>query len=715
MSELENRPIYTWLSVCAKGIEPLLNQEISNLGGQVVRETHLGVIWKADINTAYKYCLYSRLSSRLLLELTESQVDNAEQLYDLAHKVDWQEHFSPKTTFRVDFYGQNKEIRNTQFGGQKVKDAIVDKFRKEMGVRPSVDKQAPIRIEARLGKGICKLYLNFAGDSLHKRGYRLQPGEAPLKETLAAALLMRAGWPQMAEQGKALVDPMCGSGTLIVEAALMAAKIAPGCMRQNWCFEHWKGHERALWQQQLEDAREHRDESLQGLKNRFYGFDLSDEQLYAARQNIERAGLSEYVHLERRALSQFRISQHSIARGGLLIVNPPYGERLSDLPQLVPLFQQLQTVCRKLPHWPLAIFTSNQDLCRSIQRPLVNQYNLLNGKIETKLMCFGASDRDEAALDMDAPAVVPAQDFANRLQKNMKNLGKWARREDVHCYRLYDADLPEYAVAIDKYEDWLHVQEYAAPKSVDEAKAERRLLDVLAVLPSITDIHSEQIILKRRKKQVGKEQYEQQAREREKITVREGQANLLVNLKDYLDTGLFLDHRPMRLKFATLPKGTRFLNLFCYTSTASVHAALAGSITTNVDLSRTYLNWSKDNFRAANTDPQPHSFIQSDCRVWLKETKQKFDVIFMDPPSFSNSKKMEGVLDTQRDHQELIDDAMSSLEEGGVLYFSTNFRRFKLDESLGERYQIEDITNWSIPEDFKRRANIHQCFKIKHA
>lgn len=712
MTESENTSLYTWLSVCAKGIESLLSQEISTLGGRVIRETHLGVMWEANLNTAYHYCLYSRLSSRLLLKLAESQVDNVEQLYNLAHKVDWQEHFSPKTMFRVDFHGQNKDIRNTQFGGQKVKDGIVDKFRKEMGVRPSVDKQAPIRIEARLGKGICQLYLNFAGDSLHKRGYRLQPGEAPLKETLAAALLIRAGWKEMAQQGKALVDPMCGSGTLIVEAAFMAANIAPGSMRQNWCFEHWKGHDRKEWQTQLQEAREHRDTSLKELKNRFYGFDLSDEQLYAARQNIERAGLSECIHLERRALSQFRISQHSIAGGGLLIVNPPYGERLSDLPQLVPLFQQLQTVCRKLPKWPLAIFTSNQDLCRSIQRPLEHQYNLLNGKIETKLMCFGASDRDEAALDMEADSPMPAQDFANRLQKNIKSLGKWARREGVYCYRLYDADLPEYAVAIDQYEDWLHVQEYAAPKSIDEAKAERRLLDVLSVLPNITGIHSDQIILKRRKKQTGKEQYEQQSREREKITVREGQANLLVNLKDYLDTGLFLDHRPIRLKFATLDKGTRFLNLFCYTSTASVHAALAGCITTNVDLSRTYLNWSKDNFRAANADPQPHSFIQSDCRVWLKESKQKFDVIFMDPPSFSNSKKMDGILDTQRDHQELIEDAMACLEPTGVLYFSTNFRRFKLDDALREHYQVEDITRWSTPEDFKRRANIHQCFSI---
>lgn len=714
MSEPLSPVIYTWHSVCAKAIEPLLAQEISQLGAQVIRETHLGVIWQADLNTAYKYCLYSRLSSRLLMKLAEGEVDKAEQLYDLAHQVDWHTHFSAKTTFRVDFYGRNNDIRNTQFGGQKVKDGIVDKFRKTMGERPSVDKQAPIRIEARLSKGVCGLYLNFAGDSLHKRGYRLQPGEAPLKETLAAALLMRAGWPQMAKAGKTLVDPMCGSGTLVVEAALMAANIAPGCLRQSWCFEHWKGHDRKAWQQQLELAREHRDQSLSEMKNRFYGFDLSDEQLYAARQNIERAGLSEHIHLERRALSQFRISHDRIAQGGLLIVNPPYGERLSDLPQLVPLFQQLQTVCRKLPQWPLAIFTSNQDLCRSIHRPLAHQYNLLNGKIETKLMCFAPSDRNEEALDMEANVEIPAQDFANRLQKNIKKLGKWARREGIHCYRLYDADLPEYAVAIDQYEDWLHVQEYAAPKSIDESKAERRLLDLLSVLPKITGINSDQIVLKRRKKQVGREQYEQQAREREKITVREGQAQLLVNLKDYLDTGLFLDHRPIRLQFGALPKATRFLNLFCYTSTASVHAALAGCITTNVDLSRTYLNWSKDNFRVAGADPQPHSFIQADCRVWLEQNTQKFDVIFMDPPSFSNSKRMEGILDTQRDHQVLIDLAVARLNDDGVLYFSTNFKRFKLDESLTQRYQVEDITNWSIPEDFKQKSNIHQCFKIRN-
>lgn len=713
MSQPQPPQTYTWLSVCAKGLEPLLSKEIKALGIENIKETHLGVIWQGDLEAAYQYCLYSRLSSRLLLKLTENQVDNADQLYALAHTVDWHEHFSPKTAFRVDFYGQNKHIRNTQFGGQKVKDAIADKFRQQMGTRPSVDKQAPIRIEARLNKGNCTLYLNLTGDSLHKRGYRLQPGEAPLKETLAAALLMRSHWQTLAKQGKALVDPMCGSGTLLVEALMLAANIAPGCMRNNWCFEHWKGHQRSLWQDLLERACIQRDSNLKQLKNRFYGFDLSDAQLHCARGNIERAGLSAYIHLERRALSQFRISQQSIKQGGLLIVNPPYGERLSDLPQLVPLYQQLQTVARKLPHWELAIFTSNTDLCRSIKRPLTHQYNLLNGKIATKLLCFAASDRNEQALDMDADAPLPAQDFANRLQKNSKALNKWATRENIYCYRLYDADLPEYAVAIDRYENWLHVQEYVAPKSIDERKAEQRLLDILAILPTATDVPSEQIILKRRKKQVGSEQYEQQSREREKILVREGNAKLLVNLKDYLDTGLFLDHRPMRLKLAELTAGTRLLNLFCYTATASVHAALNGCVTTNVDLSRTYLNWAKDNFRAAGADPQPHTFTQADCRQWLAENSRTFDVIFMDPPSFSNSKRMQGVLDTQRDHQVLINAAMQRLEETGILYFSTNFRRFKLDENLHKQYQIEDISRWSIPEDFKRRSNIHQCFKIQ--
>ena len=702
-----------WHAVCAKGTESLLADEIRELGGTVLKEPPMGVIWQGSQEAAYRVCLWSRLANRMMLPLVDDIVDNVEKLYDVARSIRWSEVFPASATFRIDFHGRSDFIRNTQFGAQKIKDAVVDGFREETGSRPDVDKSGDIRIEAQLHKGRLKIFLNISGDSMHRRGYRLQPGLAPLKETLAAALLIRSGWPELAKQGKHLVDPMCGSGTFLLEAGLMAADIAPGLNRQQWGFEQWKGHDRKLWMSLLEEARERRTRGLESMTNRLYGFDIDAAQIQSATKNLERSGLAGKIHLERRPVDQLRIQKETLAEGGLLICNPPYGERLSELPQLAPLYQSLHQAALTLPDWSVAIFTGNTDLARAIRRPLEKQYRFLNGKIETKLLVFGAAD--ERSLQ-EAPSAIrgPVEAFANRLKKNIKNLSKWAKREDVHCYRLYDADIPEYAVAVDRYENWLHVQEYVPPKSVDPVVAERRLLDILAVLPEVTGVPSEQIVLKRRERQSGKQQYEKQSNERRTMAVREGQVNLLVNLRDYLDTGLFLDHRPTRLQIASLAQDKRFLNLFCYTATASVHAAKSGARCTSVDMSNTYLNWGKDNFALNDLSMEYHRFIQADCLKWLQDDKGEYDLIFMDPPSFSNSKRMEGVLDIQRDHSELIRGAMEHLAEDGLLIFSCNLRRFRLDEALGNDFEVKDVSKSSVPQDFARRDNIHVCFHIRH-
>lgn len=702
-----------WHAVCAKGTESLLADEIRELGGTVLKEPPMGVIWQGSQEAAYRVCLWSRLANRMMLPLVDDIVDNVEKLYDVARSIRWSEVFPASATFRIDFHGRSDFIRNTQFGAQKIKDAVVDGFREETGSRPDVDKSGDIRIEAQLHKGRLKIFLNISGDSMHRRGYRLQPGLAPLKETLAAALLIRSGWPELAKQGKHLVDPMCGSGTFLLEAGLMAADIAPGLNRQQWGFEQWKGHDRKLWMSLLEEARERRTRGLESMTNRLYGFDIDAAQIQSATKNLERSGLAGKIHLERRPVDQLRIQKETLAEGGLLICNPPYGERLSELPQLAPLYQSLHQAALTLPDWSVAIFTGNTDLARAIRRPLEKQYRFLNGKIETKLLVFGAAD--ERSLQ-EAPSAIrgPVEAFANRLKKNIKNLSKWAKREDVHCYRLYDADIPEYAVAVDRYENWLHVQEYVPPKSVDPVVAERRLLDILAVLPEVTGVPSEQIVLKRRERQSGKQQYEKQSNERRTMAVREGQVNLLVNLRDYLDTGLFLDHRPTRLQIASLAQDKRFLNLFCYTATASVHAAKSGARCTSVDMSNTYLNWGKDNFALNDLSMEYHRFVQADCMKWLQDDKGEYDLIFMDPPSFSNSKRMEGVLDIQRDHSELIRGAMEHLAEDGLLIFSCNLRRFRLDEALGNDFEVKDVSKSSVPQDFARRDNIHVCFHIRH-
>jgi 23S rRNA (guanine2445-N2)-methyltransferase / 23S rRNA (guanine2069-N7)-methyltransferase len=698
--------------VCAKGTEALLADEIRHLGGNVDKENHIGVYWHGDLEAAYKVCLWSRLASRLLLPLHECQVDSVDEMYRMAKSVDWPSLFPVDATFRIDFHGSSRFINNTQFGAQKIKDAVVDCFREKVGARPDVDKSGDIRIEAQLRKGQLLLFLNVSGDSLHRRGYRLQPGQAPLKENLAAALLIRAGWPDKFKAGQHLIDPMCGSGTLLIEAGLMAADIAPGLNRQGWGFERWKSHERKLWLRLVEDARQRRTDGINGLKNKLYGFDIDADQLAAASKNLERSGLEGKVHLERRDITDLRVQKDVVKEGGLVICNPPYGERIGELPQLAPLYQHLHDATMKLPEWPIAIFTGNLDLSRAIRRPLDKQYKFMNGKIEAKLLVFGAAD-ERSSRPQVSTIRGPVEQFANRIKKNIKTASKWAKRENIHCYRIYDADLPEYAVAVDRYEDWLHVQEYVPPKSIDPAVAERRLLDVLSALPEVTGVPAEKIVLKRRERQSGKRQYEKQSDEKRTMVVREGQVNILVNLKDYLDTGLFLDHRPTRLEIAKLAANKRFLNLFCYTATASVHAAAAGATCTSVDMSRTYINWGRDNFSLNNIDPDAHPFVQADCLQWLKDDQGEYDIIFMDPPSFSNSKRMEGVLDIQRDHVDLIRMAMERLAPGGTLIFSCNLRKFEMEYDALSDLDVKDVSAKSIPTDYARRPNIHVCFHIK--
>ena len=306
--------------------------------------------------------------------------------------------------------------------------------------------------------------------------------------------------------------------------------------------------------------------------------------------------------------------------------------------------------------------------------------------------------------------------FANRLRKNVRHLGKWARREGVTCYRIYDADLPEYALAIDLYEGWAHVQEYAAPLTVDPARAENRLRDALEAIPQVLGIPAEHVVLKVRRKQKGLAQYERRATTGDVQIVHEGGLRFRVNLTDYLDTGIFLDHRPIRALIRGLAAGRRFLNLFAYTGTATVYAAAGGAdTTTTVDMSSVYLDWARQNMALNGFAEGPaHRFVRADCLAWLATPRpERYGLIFLDPPTFSNSKRMgERTFDVQRDHAHLIRAAAGLLARDGVLVFSNNFRHFTMNRPALAHLTIEDISANTIPQDFQRNPRIHACWKI---
>lgn len=698
---------YSLFVSCPRGLEYLLEAEVRALGLVVTRVSPQGVYGEATLAVIYHLCLWSRIANRVQLILFSGYAATEQALHQLCTEFHWQTVFAPDKTLAIEFHGSSERIRNTMFGAQVVKDGIVDHFRRLEGVRPSIDKEKPqILIHAYLKDNEVTVSFDLTGYSLHQRGYRTKAGGAPLKENVAAALLIRARWPELAAQGYTLHDPFCGAGTLVIEAAMMASHVAPGLLRQDQSLQYWAQHQASLWQKLRAEALQ----QVKRLPVTLLGTDADHKAIDIARANAERAGVAPLVEFK-----LFAINSVSPPVGrGLLVGNPPYGERLGDTTQLVPVYQQLGKMLHEhYQGWKAAVITSSPILAKAIGLRSNKQYTLYNGALECKLYCFDISGANELKGTMSSSLSESAQMLLNRLEKNYRHLHKWAQKNHIGCYRVYDADLPEYAYAIDLYNNYAVLQEYAPPTSVPAYKAEKRSLEVMQVVPRALGIAVDKLVVKQRKQQKGSEQYQKINQTRRTMIVTEGQARLQVNLYDYLDTGLFLDHRPIRLSFAKLKPGTRFLNCFCYTGTASVHAALAGALTTNVDLSNTYLRWAEDNFRLNNLDLSKHQFIQFDCREWLRITRDRFDVIFLDPPSFSNSKRMNDTLDIQRDHGALVNAAMRLLNPDGTLYFSTNFRQFKLDPALMEKYAVNDISAQTIDQDFKRNRKIHHCFKIR--
>jgi 23S rRNA (guanine2445-N2)-methyltransferase / 23S rRNA (guanine2069-N7)-methyltransferase len=662
--------------------------------------------------------------------------------------------------------------------------------------------------------------LDLSGESLHRRGYRGAAGEAPLKENVAAGVLMRAGWAEMAAQGAAFLDPMCGSGTFVIEAALIATDRAPGLDRDYFGFLGWAGHDAEVWRQVLEEARARARSGLDGALDRGLGGALRGQDrdpgaIRNARANAGRAGVQELVQFDVRALKDAApagavrsrgggdgaaglgdagapaagavgpagravepasgavgsVSGAVGGAGGLVCTNPPYGVRLEDRETARAVHRELGAVLReRFQGWSAAVLTGSPEFGLELGIRAHRTHTVWNGAIECRLLRMKidtGSAREPGRLgkgDTNLRDTPGARMFANRLAKNLKKQQAWADRNGISCYRLYDADMPEYAFAIDIYrtiaeppvasvatgvqssaqsasparnsapstyaaavapqsrgEDsgltWLYVQEYAAPSEIELEAVRRRRGEALSTLSDVTGVDPDRIRIRTRRKTKRGEQYAKVQDRSDYHVVLEDGLKFVVNFDDYLDTGLFLDHRKTRARLRAGASGKRFLNLFAYTCTATVYAAAGGAASTiSVDMSNTYLNWAQRNFELNGLSPERNGLVQADCRNWLQDearNRERYDLIFIDPPTFSNSKRMEGVLDVDRDHPALIEGCMRLLAPGGLVVFSTNSQRFKLDESLTQRYDVVDISTKTLPQDFERNPRIHRCFEVR--
>ncbi len=732
--------VRTYFATCAKGLEYLLRDELRALGADA-HEKLAGVQFSGDLALGYRACLESRLASRILLPLAEFDAADADALYAGTQQIDWAEHLAADGTLAVDAVGTGSELRHTQYIALRVKDAIVDQFRAHTGQRPDVDIERPsVRINVRLHRDRATLSLDLSGTPLHRRGWRQGQGEAPLKENIAAAMLLRGNWREIFAAGGALVDPMCGAGTLLIEGASMAGGVAPGLQRDYFGFLGWRRHDPALWSELVESAKQRAQEGLRKLPRAFFGYDSDPRVLNEARRNAQAAGLAGFIQLARQDVALLHRPQECEA-AGLVICNPPYGERLGEHSELHVLYRTLGERLRSgFAGWRAAIITSDEELGHALGLRAHKRYVLFNGAIECRLLVFDLGDEQRSDERRERPLSDGATAVANRIGKNARHLRKRLARDGIGCYRVYDADLPEYSAAIDVYtavgqegpssgagqttasqagesirQTWLHIQEYAPPSDVPEHTARDRMRDLVRAASVALDVPRERIAVKTRYRAKGGSKYGRLAERGEFLHVEEGGLTFRVNLFDYLDTGLFLDHRRLRARMRELARGKRFLNLFCYTATASIHAA-AGSArsTTSVDLSATYLEWAARNFTLNGFSGPPHLLLQADVLGWLEHDRGEYDLIFVDPPTFSNSKRAED-FDVQRDHVRLLKLCVAHLARDGLILFSNNARRFRLDRDALDGLAVRDITAATIPFDFERNPRIHACYEIARA
>ena len=748
----------TCFVACAAGLEKILESELLALGVKRLKLRRAGVDCALDLAQIYRVCLWSRVANRVLYPLTAFKIDDEKHYYQQLKTVDWSKHLTASGTLAVDFFCADSVITHSRYGAQLTKDAVVDWFRDETGQRPSVDRDTPdVRINVYLYKNRARVSLDMAGSSLHRRNYRQQSGQAPLKENLAAAILLAAQWPSLAASGAPLFDPMCGSGTLLIEAGLIACGKPPGALRQYFGFTGWLQHNKDLWQEVHHDA-------LQQVQQpsgepRINGADVDARAVSTAQTNIEAAGLADIVTVR---CEDFFESSEALGSGpGLLITNPPYGERLEDSDTIAGFYSQFgRAAKRRAANWQLALFTGKPEL---FHRTGLSRRVLLecaNGGIDCKLLvasipplsahapqstqkeqpkpenCKPAGrapdgTSETSAANAPASANVPGLDqFSDRLRKNLKQLKGWARSAGITNYRVYDADLPDFAIAVDVYGvdtgPYVCVQEYRAPATIDPVRAQQRLDGAVAVVAEVLHCQPDNLAIKRRERQRAEAQYQRLEKTGQTHEVSENECRVLINLHDYLDVGLFLDHRKVRQWIGKVSAGKRFLNLYCYTAVATLHAAVGGaSSSVSVDLSHKYLEWAAANFERNGIDRQQHELVHADCGKWLQEyvdshtSKEPnnggFDLIFLDPPTFSNSTSMETDWDVQRDHESMIDRCMAILKPGGTLVFSNNFRRFRLAQDVSAKFRVENRSRWSLQRDFSRNPRIHQCWFIQHA
>ena len=701
------------IATAAFGLEAVVVRELRALGydPHIVRPGRIA--FAGDPTAVCRSNLWLRSADRVLIELANFAAVDFDVLFERVRSIPWEQWVAVDAQLPVRGRSHKSQLTSVPAIQRTVKKALVerlhDQYRAEL---PETGPPAPIEVS--LVGDRATIDLDASGEGLHRRGYRSLAAAAQLRETLAAALVQLSFW----KPGRPLIDPFCGTGTIVIEAALLGRNLAPGRNRQ-FAAESYLAIPAQEWVSAREEA-----EALARptLEEKIIGWDTDAESLKLARYHAREAQVEDDLHLQQQSFSD--LSSRRLY--GCLITNPPYGQRLGRDDEIEALYRSMPEVLRRLKTWSHYILTSRSDFEELVGQSANRRRKLYNGQLACTYYQFHGPrpPRDHVQRGpSDGPAfggLKPAaarqtEHFVNRLRKTARHLRRWPTRRGITCYRLYDRDIPEIPLAIDRYEEALHVAEYERPHDRTAAEHADWLDCMLAAAAETLQVPRDQVFLKRRERQRGASQYQQLGDASELRVVGEGGLKFRINLSDYLDTGLFLDHRLTRAMVRDAAGSSRFLNLFGYSGAFTVYAAAGGArATTTVDLSASYLRWARDNLQLNQFDDSRHELIEMDATQYLQslDRNRQFDLAVVDPPTYSNSKKLAHAWDVQRDHVELLQQVIDRLTAGGTLFFSTNFRRFKFDEDALRGVTIREISKQTVPEDF-RNKRIHRCWRMQ--
>ncbi len=739
------------VATTAFGLESVVVRELSDLGYESKPVSTGRVLFQGDASAVVRANLWLRAADRVLIRVGHFPAADFEALFEGVKALEWERWIAPDGEFPVNGRSVRSQLSSVPACQRAVKKAIVERLRSAHRVEKLPETGARTIIEISLLDNMASLTIDASGDGLHKRGYRPTVGEAALKETLAAGLVLLSAW----RSDRPLVDPFCGTGTLMIESAMIARNIAPG-LKRAFDAERWPAIPASSWQEQRELAVS---KATGTLAYAIHASDIDERALALARRHAAAAGVERDIHFKRQPFEQLA----SKAEYGCIITNPPYGVRMGDEEEIERLYRTFPLVLRRLPTWSFHILTARQDLEHLVGQEASRRRKLFNAQIECTYFTFlgpkpprDAAPRDavpsEATPRESAEAVEgePAaaehpptaraesprpesarveaafgglrerderelRDFAACLSKNVRHLRRWPSR-GITCYRVYDHDQVDVPLAIDRYEGYVHVAESEREHSRTFAQQADWYDRVRGIISQTLECPPEHVVIKEKRRQRGLSQHEKLGETSRSVTVQEGGLRFEVNLWDYIDTGLFLDHRLTRGMVREMAEGTSFLNLFCYTGSFTVYAAAGGAkSTTSVDLSRTYLDWAQRNLTLNGLWDNRHAMVRSDVLEFLRGHRRgaQYDLAVVDPPTFSNSKSTQEDWEVATHHSELFALLLPLMAPGATIFFSNNYRRFKLDEEplAAAGAKVIEISRRTVPEDF-RDKRIHRCWKI---